>query len=163
MNPMEIETKRSVDPLRLPTMTTDEIRRAFLVEGLFTPGETRLVAWELDRTIVGSVVPTRAPLSLGHLFPGNGSFADRRELGILNIGGPGVVSVGGETHQVRKNDGLYVGLGAGEVVFGSSGAQDPARFYLLSHPAHSSTRRGRSTGHWSMRSRSASGLQEDRA
>jgi 4-deoxy-L-threo-5-hexosulose-uronate ketol-isomerase len=118
-------------------MTTDELRAAFLVGGLFTPGAITLRAVDLDRVILGGAVPTDAPL---RLQPGpeldTPTFLERRELGVLNIGGAGTVTVDGQTHALEKLDLLYVGKGSAEVSFASADAQAPARFYLVSYPAH---------------------------
>jgi 4-deoxy-L-threo-5-hexosulose-uronate ketol-isomerase len=120
-----------------PRMTTDELRRSFLIEGLFAPGEVVLNYWETDRAVVGGAVPTAGTLSLGSPRElAATAFCDRRELGIINLGGPGAVAVDGRRHETGHLDGLYVGRGARDVQFSSANADQPARFYLLSYPAH---------------------------
>ncbi len=132
-----METRHLVDPVRAESMTTAELRAAFLVEGLFTPGEVKLLQWEAERTILGSAVPLSAPLALEAppelRAP---SFTARRELGIVNLGGPGSVRVSDGAFRLGRRDGLYVGTGRHEISFASDDAQSPALFYLVSHPCH---------------------------
>jgi 4-deoxy-L-threo-5-hexosulose-uronate ketol-isomerase len=117
--------------------STEELRRAFLVGDLFCPGETRLRWWETDRTVMGAVLPTAAPLSLGNPEGLRSRFfLERREAGLINLGGPGSVTVDGVEHRMDACDALYVGRGASEVSFRSASAADPARFWIVSYPAH---------------------------
>src|SRR5215212_2165756 len=117
-------------------LDTDALRDAFLVDGLFVPGGvvTRFV--DLDRVVVGGAVPLDAPLRL--VAPPEmaaDSFTERREVGVLNVGGAGAVVVGGERIELGMRDALYVGRGSGDLEFESADAADPARFYLVSYPA----------------------------
>ncbi|HEY2860396.1 MAG TPA: 5-dehydro-4-deoxy-D-glucuronate isomerase, partial [Terracidiphilus sp.] len=125
------------DAARYPRMTTEELRTAFLVDGLFQPGCIDLVYIDLDRTVVGSAVPLAAPLTL-ETDPDLRAdyFTERREIGVLNIGGPGAVSVNGDSYRLAARDALYIGRGNESVVFSSDDASNPAEFYLLSYPAH---------------------------
>lgn len=125
------------DAVRYPRMTTEELRAAFLVDGLFHPGRIDLAYIDLDRTIVGSAVPLADPLTL-ETDPDlrAGSFTERREIGVLNIGGPGAVHVNGKAHPLAARDALYIGRGNKHIVFSSDDAAEPAEFYLLSYPAH---------------------------
>lgn len=135
---MSMETRPAIDRFRFERMTTEELRQAFLVEGLFGPDEVRLVQWESERTIIGSAVPAARPLALEPPDEIKAPFfAARRELGVVNVGGPGAVRVDGQAHELGARDVLYVGRGAREIVFSSARSQDPAQFYLVSHPAHS--------------------------
>ncbi|HWD18520.1 MAG TPA: 5-dehydro-4-deoxy-D-glucuronate isomerase [Verrucomicrobiae bacterium] len=116
---------------------TAPLRAAYLVEGLFAPGKIELVYTDADRAIVGSAVPQGASLELApDPEMRAASFCERRELGVLNIGGDGAVEVDGVSYDLAKRDCLYVGRGAAKVVFRSQRAEDPAAFYLLSYPAH---------------------------
>jgi 4-deoxy-L-threo-5-hexosulose-uronate ketol-isomerase len=125
------------DAVRYRTMTTAELRETFLVGDLFQPGEISLTYVDLDRTVIGSAVPTDGPLALPTANPLKaGYFTERRELGILNIGGAGQVTVNGTLYELKKLDALYVGRGNEEVVFSSADSAHPAEFYLLSYPAH---------------------------
>lgn len=118
-------------------MTTDELRTTFLIDDLFVADEVVLHAIDLDRVIIGSAVPAKKPLSLGAPEAIAAEyFAERRELGILNIGGRGRVHVDGAAHELNTRDALYVGRGSREVLFESDDAAQPARFYIVSYPAH---------------------------
>jgi len=119
-------------------MTTCELRDAFLVAGLFEPGELRTIYWETDRAVAGSAVPLDAPLKL-ETAPELASdyFCERRELGIINTGGPGSVRVDGKEYPMESLDCLYVGRGSREIHFQSATRTNPARFFLMSYPAHS--------------------------
>jgi 4-deoxy-L-threo-5-hexosulose-uronate ketol-isomerase len=125
------------DAIRYRTMTTEELRETFVITDLFKPGEIRMTYVDLDRTVIGSAVPTAAPLALPTYDPLKATyFTERRELGVLNIGGPGSVTVSGKAYELQKLDALYVGRGNEEVRFASTDAASPAEFYLLSYPAH---------------------------
>lgn len=117
-------------------MNTAELRESFLVQGLMRPGAVTLRHADLDRVVLGGAVPTgaslalEAPASLGAEF-----FLERRELGVLNVGGPGTVVADGERHALAAKDVAYVARGTREVRFESDDAARPARFYLVSYPA----------------------------
>ncbi len=117
-------------------MTTDELRDAFLID-LFDDGKLNLLYCEVERGIVGAAVPTDEPLALeaGKELAAD-YFCQRREVGVLNIGGNGTVSVDGTDHAMENLDGLYIGRGSERVSFASEDAATPARFYLISYPAH---------------------------
>ena len=118
-------------------MSTDELRTAFLIEDLFQRDNVVLRALELDRVVLGGAVPVSVPLKLD-APPALAAdyFTERRELGVLNIGGAGVVRVNGAAHELAKRDALYIGRGTTDIVFESVSAEQPARFYLVSYPAH---------------------------
>jgi 4-deoxy-L-threo-5-hexosulose-uronate ketol-isomerase len=119
-------------------MTTQELRDTFLIDSLFPEGAVELIYWEVDRTIIGSAVPTGAPLALeaSQKELAADYFLERRELGVLNIGGAGTVAADGKDFRLEKLDALYVGRGTRAVTFQSDNAADPAKFYLISYPAH---------------------------
>jgi 4-deoxy-L-threo-5-hexosulose-uronate ketol-isomerase len=125
------------DPVRYPRMTTEELRETFLLEEMFRPGAMTLAYVDLDRAVVGGAVPTNAALKL-ETSPELRSeyFLERRELGVLNIGGAGIVAVDGKQFKLGKLDCLYVGRGSKDVSFTSDSAGEPAQFYLLSYLAH---------------------------
>src|SRR5512136_83463 len=132
-----MQTRFSPSQTEYPTLTTDQLRAAFLVESLFTPGRVELVYTDNDRAIIGSAVPTSAPLKLtADAELRAACFCERRELGVLNIGGSGVVAVDGQQFEMAKLECLYAGRGSQNVSFTSSEAANPAAFYLLSYPAH---------------------------
>lgn len=134
-----METRHLVDPVRYRTMTGAELRQSFLVEGLFAPDEVRLLHWEAERTIIGSAVPAARALALPNPPEIKADFfLHRRELGIVNLGGPGTVTVDGASHALAPRDLLYVGRGARQVSFASAQSTAPSLFYFVSHPAHAS-------------------------
>jgi 4-deoxy-L-threo-5-hexosulose-uronate ketol-isomerase len=117
-------------------MTTEELRTSFLVADLFRPGAITLHAVDLDRVVLSGAVPREplvleAPPSMRASF-----FAERRELGALNIGAAGRIRVDGASYRMNNRDVLYIGRGSREIVFESDVADRPARFYLVSYPAH---------------------------
>lgn len=132
-----MKVRYSADRQRYKRMTTAELRENFLIEGLFAPGVVELLYCEVERAVVGSAVPTGGPLKLaaGRELAAE-YFCQRREVGVLNIGGPGRVTVDGRKFEMSRLDCLYIGRGAREVGFESEAAGSPARFYLLSYPAH---------------------------
>jgi len=118
-------------------MTTQELRGSFLIDGLYEPGALLLAYIDLERTIAGMVAPLEDAIPLP-AFPQLRAdhFTDRRELGALNIGGPGVIRVGELAYEVNNLDVLYIGRSNPDVVFESESINAPAIFYLLSYPAH---------------------------
>ncbi|MEO6314681.1 MAG: 5-dehydro-4-deoxy-D-glucuronate isomerase [Chitinophagaceae bacterium] len=132
---MEIRFQNS--PKETSQMDTQALRDNFLVENLMQLGKIKLVYTHYDRMIVGGVVPLAAALSL----PNEGElkanyFLERRELGIINVGGKGTVTADGEKYDIEKLECVYLGKGNKEVTFSSGAEKDPACFYLLSVPAH---------------------------
>jgi len=118
---------------------TSEMRSRFLVERLFAPGELNLAYTHVDRVIFGGASPTSKRLELeGGKELGTERFLDRRELGVINIGAPGRVVLDGKATELGKGDGLYAGMGVASVGFESADPASPAKFYLVSSPAHQS-------------------------
>jgi len=118
-------------------MTTSELRDAYMVKGMFVPGEVTLCYTDIDRAIVGSAVPLKKPLKLPvHKELASDFFAQRREIGVINIGGAGTIRVDGETYEVFNRDSLYIGRGSKEIEFLSDAKDSPARYYIQSYPAH---------------------------
>jgi len=131
-----MEIRHSVHPEDVKRLTTEELRERFLIQGLFQPDEVKLVYSHVDRMIAGSACPIK-PLTLNAGKElGVSYFLERRELGVINIGGAGVVNVDGVTYKLDSTDALYVGMGAKEITFTSDDAKKPAKFYLNSAPAH---------------------------
>ena len=117
------------------SMGTRALRESFLVSGLFQPGALRLVCTDLDRMALGGVVPLQPmPLPPCAEF-GTSYFTERRELGVINLGGAGQVQVGRKLFTLETMDSLYIGMGEEEIVFAPSGNGQPV-FYLLSCGAH---------------------------
>jgi 4-deoxy-L-threo-5-hexosulose-uronate ketol-isomerase len=132
---MEVRFQNS--PKETAGMNTAELRKNFLVEQLMVDGQIKLVYSHYDRVIVGGAKPVDSALTLeSHPELRADYFLERRELGIINVGGNGSVAVDGETFDLNKLDCLYVGKGAKQVSFKSTDAAKPAVFYLLSSPAH---------------------------
>ncbi|MDZ7292280.1 MAG: 5-dehydro-4-deoxy-D-glucuronate isomerase [candidate division KSB1 bacterium] len=127
----------AIDPIRAKSMTTSELRESFLIEDLFQRDAVQLVYSENDRAIIGSAVPVKENLSLHATKELAASyFAERRELGVLNIGGAGQIRVDQNVFPLANRDILYIGRGTKEIIFISEKASEPAAFYLLSFPAH---------------------------
>jgi 4-deoxy-L-threo-5-hexosulose-uronate ketol-isomerase len=125
------------DHVRYGLMNTEELRETFLLEELFQPGEIEFAYVDLDRTVIGSAVPTGSPLKLETEPELRADyFLERREIGVLNVGGSGTVTVDGKTFELDKLDCLYIGRGSRDVTFASKDAATPAAYYLLSYPAH---------------------------
>jgi 4-deoxy-L-threo-5-hexosulose-uronate ketol-isomerase len=115
---------------------TARIRQEFLIENLFNKNEINLVYSMYDRLIVGGAMPLNEVLKLETIpYLKSENFLDRRELGIINVGGEGEVSVDGEKFTMHKKEALYIGMGAKDVTF-KSNSNESALFYLNSAPAH---------------------------
>ena len=128
----------SPNPTDYQKLDTEQLRRAFLVDSLFAPDRVELVYSDADRAVIGSAVPAAVPLKLVADAEFRAAFfCERRELGILNVGGPGGVEIDGKRFDLEKLDCLYVGRGSQNVSFTSRESAKPAAFYLLSYPAHS--------------------------
>lgn len=134
-----MKTVLMADPVRYPRMTTRELRESFLLDELYQAGAVRLVYVDADRAVVGMAVPVESALVLPASPELRAAyFTERRELGVLNIGGAGIVQVGGAAHGLDNLDLLYIGRGNSDVRFESKCKDAPAVFYLLSYPAHAS-------------------------
>lgn len=117
--------------------TTERLRKEFLIQNIFVPGKINLTYSHVDRVVAGGACPAAEPLELvaSNDF-GAETFLERREMGVINVGGPGVLTVEGEAHALDKTDGFYIGMGTKTVTFASKDAKNPAKFYLVSSPAH---------------------------
>ncbi|MCH4886994.1 5-dehydro-4-deoxy-D-glucuronate isomerase [Acidaminobacter sp. JC074] len=120
--------------------TTERLRDEFLIQDLFIPGKIKRVYSHIDRIITMGYCPLEKQ-ELGEELDimanlGTDYFLERRELGVINVGGKGMITVDGKTYTMNPEDGLYVGQGAKEVYFESADQNDPAKFYTLSAPAH---------------------------
>ena len=119
-------------------LNTGELRKSFVFEGLFTEGAVRMVYCDTDRVIVGGVVPTTGPLKLEASKKEMAAehFTERREIGIVNVGGSGTIHVDDKPWKLRAKDMLYVGRGKKWISFSGDNAADPPAFYFVSYPAH---------------------------
>ncbi len=131
-----MELRTAASPQDVKYYTTDRLRAEFLIQDLFVPGEIKMVYSHIDRIIIGAATPLE-PLALpaGEELRAD-YFLQRRELGVINIGGAGKITVDGKEYEVDTKEGMYIGLGKKEVVFASADAQCPAKFYFNSAPAH---------------------------
>ena len=132
-----MKTVLMADPVRYPRMTTEELRETFLLGSLCEPGKLHLIYVDLDRSVVGFAAPTDSPITLP-TYPELRAnyFTERRELGALNTGGAGSITVDSKTYDVNNLDVLYIGRGSKDVSFASKDKSAPAVFYILSYPAH---------------------------
>ena len=132
-----MKTVVMADPVRYPRMTTEELRSTFLLDRLCEPGKIHLNYVELERAIVGFAAPVDAPIALAAEPELRAEyFLERREIGALNIGGTGTITVDGKSYELNHLDVLYIGRGNKNVTFASKEKNAPAIFYLLSYPAH---------------------------
>lgn len=137
MTSLDYTIRHAIDPQAAAAMATDELRSNFHIGDLFQPGRTSLVYTHYDRMIVGGATPLGEALELTAIKPtGTKTFLERRELIAVNIGGAGTIEVGGESFALENRDMLYVGMGAAAPRFSSKDAANPAKFFLLSAPAH---------------------------
>ena len=133
-----MEMRYPSHPAKVKKYTTKQLRREFLIKRLFVEDEIKLVYSHIDRIITGGAYPASGsvalagdPKELGADF-----FLQRRELGVVNVGGPGTITADGTEYAMNRLDGLYIGMGTRDVVFASADPANPARFYLSSTPAH---------------------------
>ncbi|CZQ99270.1 5-dehydro-4-deoxy-D-glucuronate isomerase [Trichococcus collinsii] len=132
-----LETRYTHSPLDIRHYSTEELRREFLVEKVFVPGEISLTYTHNDRMIFGGVTPTEKPLEIVLSDAlGVDYFLERREMGVINVGGPGKIIIDGITDAMGKQDGYYIGKETRHVIFESEDAAAPAKFYISSVPAH---------------------------
>ena len=129
----------AVHPDDCEAYNTARLRENFHVGGLFKAGEINLVYTLIDRFIVGGACPAGEPLKLETIDPLKAeNFLDRRELGAINVGGAGRVTVDGDVYDIAYKEALYVGAGKRDVVFESVDSANPAKFYINSATAHHS-------------------------
>jgi len=131
-----MELRTAASPKDVKHYTTDRLREEFLIQNLFAAGETKMVYSHIDRIITGASMPI-APLKLkaGDELRAE-YFLQRRELGVINIGGKGTITVDGTEYVLENKDGIYIGMGSQDVTFASEEEKNPAKFYFNSAPAH---------------------------
>jgi 4-deoxy-L-threo-5-hexosulose-uronate ketol-isomerase len=131
------ETRYASSPKAVKKYDTTQLRDEFLIPDLMQNGKVKWVYAHYDRYMAGGAVPTSSNLKLETIDPLKSEyFLERRELGIINVGGDGIVYVDGETFEIGHKDALYIGKGVRDVVFKSNDANNPAKFYMNSAPAH---------------------------
>lgn len=133
-----MERRYASHPNEVKRFDTERLRQEFHIPKLFTPDQLELVLTHEDRMIVGGAAPVNEAVKLEVDLKelGVSYFLERRELGAINVGGPGIISVDGTDYELNTKDCLYVGMGSKEVLFKSKDAAHPAKFYLNSAPAH---------------------------
>ena len=134
---IEPTIRRMPRPQEVARMTTAELRESFLVPEVLRPGNLHGLFTDLDRLVVAGAMPVDTALALpNHRETGRAFFLERRELGAINTGGPGEVTVDGTTFPVEPLGCIYIGMGAQNVAFASKDPENPAKFFILSCPAH---------------------------
>ncbi len=124
-----MEMRQAVHPDHAAAMDTEELRENFLVQGLFESNGRWMVYSHNDRLIIGGAVPVaEVALEVDHKIIGADSFLERREMGIINIGGNGTVKADGKSYTIASRDGIYLGRGVKDVVFNSDDENNPAKF-----------------------------------
>ena len=132
-----MRTVEAAGRLSYRRMAAEELRASFVVEDLFQAGGLNLVYTNVDRAVVGGIVPTAEPLELkGGREMACAYFCERREAGIINLGGAGSVVVDGTIHEMASRECLYIRRGSRGILFSSADPERPAQFYLVSYPAH---------------------------
>jgi 4-deoxy-L-threo-5-hexosulose-uronate ketol-isomerase len=127
----------AVHPSQYPTLTTEQLRELFLLTDLSKQDNLNLTYTHYDRLIAGTAIPLKGAIALPTYYNLKSEFfLERRELGVINVGGTGTVTVDGTAFTLEKYDCVYAGMGSREVSFTSTDANNPALFYLLSAPAH---------------------------
>lgn len=133
-----MELRNAASPKDVKFYTTERLREEFLIQNLFVPGEIKMVYSHIDRIITGAAVPLKPiELTAGEELRA-AYFLERREMGVINIGGAGTILVDGKEYQLDYKDGMYIGRGAKNIVFNSKTAENPSKFYFNSAPAHTS-------------------------
>ncbi len=134
-----MDTRQAIHSAHARTLDTEGLRREFLITEVFRPGELTMTYSHIDRIVVGGVMPLDSPVGLpveiGRAY-GVDFFLQRREMGIINIGGPARIIIDGETFSVGTSEAIYVGMGARELAFSSVDPTRPAKLYYNSAPAH---------------------------
>jgi 4-deoxy-L-threo-5-hexosulose-uronate ketol-isomerase len=134
---MSVKVFQATHPDMIVGLDTQRLRSHYLLTDLFASDDVRLNYSHVERFMVGGATPVRGALTLEPVKEaGSNPFLARRELGVINIGGAGRITVDGQAHNMKSRDGLYVAMGTGNVVFESVDSAAPAKFYLVSSPAH---------------------------
>lgn len=132
-----MNNRYTTSPEEAAKMDTAALRNTFLIDKVFEADSIQLTLTHYDRYIAGGAMPVSKTVSLPN--PDKlkaGFFLERREMGIINVGGDGTVTVDGEQYGLAFKEGLYIGKGAKEVSFSSADGKQPAKFYINSAPAH---------------------------
>ena len=133
----KMEVRQASNAKDVKHYTTERLREEFHIANLFTKDNTRMVYSHIDRIITAGIMPVFATLKLeaGKELAAE-YFLERREMGCINIGGKGIITVDGVEYEMNPRDGMYIGMGNKEITFKSIDAENPAKFYVSSCPAH---------------------------
>ncbi len=132
-----MELRTASNPRDVKHYDTDRLREEFLIQNVFVPDDFRLVYSHIDRIITGSAMPINKTLTLtaGDELRAD-YFLERREMGVINIGGKGIITIDGRDYTVDFKEGMYIGMGSKDISFKSLDKTAPAKFYFNSTPAH---------------------------
>ena len=136
-----MDIRYSANPNDVKRYTTEELRKEFLIENLYEADQVKAVYSHVDRMVVLGIHPVTKEVPIDQGIDvwanfGTNFFLERREAGVFNLGGPGSITVDGKKYDLGFEDCLYITMGAKDVVFASADQANPARFYLVSAPAH---------------------------
>jgi 4-deoxy-L-threo-5-hexosulose-uronate ketol-isomerase len=134
-----MEIRNALHPTHSKQLTTEGLRNNFIIENLFQKGKINLFYTDYDRFIVGGICPDSSKelsLDIDKSIIGTDYLLARREMGIINIGGTGTITVEGKPYKLDKRDGLYIGMDTKEITFSSDDKNEPAKYYVNSVPAH---------------------------
>lgn len=132
-----MELRYASNPNDVKNYDTKRLREEFLIQGLFAHDEIKMIYSHVDRIITGSACPVNKVLKLDSSDELRSDyFLERREMGIINIGGKGTVTVDGKDYILDNRFGIYIGRGSKEISFSSDSSESPAKFYFNSAPAH---------------------------
>lgn len=132
-----MELRTAASPRDVKHYDTERLREEFLIQNLFPVDDVKLIYSHIDRIITGGCTPVDKVLTLAAGAELRAEyFLQRREMGIINIGGEGKVTVDGTVYTLRPRDGIYIGMGSKDVKMESTDKANPAKFYINSCPAH---------------------------
>lgn len=136
-----MDIRYSCSPNDVKRYTTDELRREFLITDLYTPDKVTAVYSHVDRMVTVGIMPVSRKLAIDDGIDvwknfGTHYFLERREAGVFNLGGTGTIEADGKTYELGYKDCLYITKGTEKVFFASNDSSKPAKFYLVSAPAH---------------------------
>lgn len=136
-----MDIRYSANPNDVKRYTTEELRKEFLIENLYEPDQVKAAYSHVDRMVVLGITPVTKAVPIDQGIDvwanfGTNFFLERREAGVFNLGGPGAIVADGVKYDLKFQDCLYITMGTKEAVFSSDSSEDPARFYLVSAPAH---------------------------
>lgn len=134
---MQLNVRYPSHPEDAKHYTTERLRKDYLIETVFVPDDAVFTYSHFDRIIAGGVMPVNQAVELtGSKELASDTFLQRREMGCINVGGKGQITVDGTVYDLQPLDGLYVGMGAKELKFTSADPKNPAKFYINTCPAH---------------------------